>query len=187
MKLPTNPSNIASQNHIYNRTENRCLKRFVLARLGDTWVRLGSVLASQKPPKIDQKSIPKRGPTYLHLGVRLETPHGSEKPRKTLGKPIKKLQKKPVIGKEREARKRRTTRHYTGGYLEPSMSWSRPSRRVLGSSWKHLVLVGTHTASYAASRLTRASVGVLMLMRLGTFQDVPRYPQGPPKTPQDTP
>ena len=27
-----------------------------------------------------------------------------------------------------------------GGHLEPSTSWRRPSRRVLGSSWKHLVL-----------------------------------------------
>ena len=42
------------------------------------------------------------------------------------------------------------------------------------------LLSGTRTASYAASRLTRASVSVLMLIRLGAFQDVPRYPQRPP-------
>ena len=47
-----------------------------------------------------------------------------------------------------------------GGHLEPSTSWRRPSRRVLGSSWNHLVLSRTCAASYAASRLTRASVGV---------------------------
>ena len=67
-KLSTNPSNIASQNHIYNRTENRCLKRFVLALLGDAWVRLGSVLASQKPPKIDQKSIQNRSQNEVQHG-----------------------------------------------------------------------------------------------------------------------
>ena len=60
MKLPTNPSNIASQNHIYNRTENRCLKRFVLTRLGDVWDLLGSALASQKLAKINQNSIQNR-------------------------------------------------------------------------------------------------------------------------------
>ena len=71
-----------------------------------------------------------------------------------------------------------------GGHLEPSTSWRRPSRRVLGSSWKRLVLAGTRAASYAAARLTRASVGVLMLMRFGTFQDVQNNHKGTHRRPK---
>ena len=67
-----------------------------------------------------------------------------------------------------------------GGHLEPSTFGRRSSRRVLESSWEHLVLLGTRTASCAASRLTRASVGVLMLMCLVAFQGVPRYPKKAP-------
>ena len=49
------------------------------------WAPSWRVLAPLKRSQDAPKTLPKRGPTSVYVGVHLETPHGSEKPRKTNG------------------------------------------------------------------------------------------------------
>ena len=142
------------------------------------WQRTGSAL-KRKPnarPWGTSRTIDVLKKSFeKSLGIILETSCA-------IGNTYSELRRFAAHSRERECPHANTSWNVSRRPKIPPRAPKTPQPPPNATKTPHL-LSGTRTASYAASRLTRASVSVLVLIRLGAFQDPQDTPKGPQRSP----